>query len=198
MKQSDEQSLSDVNASMARQAEERRFPFRVYAGAIDAGKAHLGGATFTAGQDFTRWSFETLLNLVAHTSVPLTGSILPPGTRTGLLSTITELLQESSHAWRLKGPDPIRRRRLTYVFNNTTYQLFVSSTELQRSATLGGRRYEQVVHAELEGTQPGTDRRMYFEVWYPTTGPYAGLPVRVRVQPRWWFRFELTMATATP
>jgi hypothetical protein len=197
LKQSDEQSISDVNASMRRQAEQRRFPFRVYAGAIGGGHANLGGSTFVASQDFTRWGFETLLGLVAGTKVPLTRSSLAPGTRTGLLSTVSELLHDSVEAWRRKVPDPIRGKRVAYLFNNTTYQLHVAGTDFRRSADIGGTRYDGVVHANLEGSQPGTDKRMSFEVWYPTTGAYAGLPIRVIVQPRWWFRFELT-AVAPP
>ena len=194
LKQSNEQSLSEVNAAAANAAAQGRFPFRVYAGTLAPGAARVGGITFNAPQDFTSGGLESLLGLVAGTPVPLTLSTQQPGTRTGVLSTLIWLLNDSVVAWRAKVPDPIKGRRVPFFFNNITYQLFVAATDFKRNVTIGGRRFPDMLHARLEGTQPGTDKRMGFEIWYPATGPHAGLPLRVIVQPRWWFRFELVMA----
>lgn len=194
IKQSNEQSLGEATAAAGSAATQRRFPFRVYAGTLAPGAARVGDTTFTASQDFTVGGFEGLLGQVGGTPVALKQSTPALGTRTGVLSTLIELLTDSVNAWRTKVPDPVKGRRVPYFFNNITYQLHVASTEFRRTVTIGGQRHNDVLHAKLEGSQPGTDKRMSFEVWYPVAGPHAAQPLRVLVQPRWWFRFELVMA----
>jgi hypothetical protein len=193
IKQSDEQSLGDITASL-RQEAAHRFPFRVYAGDVSAGRARLGGIDYIAAQDFTQRGFDQLFGQLANAPIALTGTTLKPGTRTGLLSTIAELLRDSVAAWRAKTPDPIKGRRVPYFFNNMAYELVIASTDYRRSSTIGGRRYDDVLHAGLEASQPGTSKRMAVDLWYTASGPQAAVPLRVTVQPRWWFRFELTIA----
>jgi hypothetical protein len=196
MKQSDEQTISDVAASTQREAATQQFKFKVYAGALRTGESLAGDTTVALREDFTKNGFERLLGVIAPTDVPLQAAKLHPGTRPGILSTLMELLRETARAWRADSSRPAKGSRLRCLFNNATYELTVTSTTALGAVVIGGRRYENVLRAELEGVQPGTDKRMHFEVVFPPTGSLAEVPLRVIVQPRWWFRFELLLVSA--
>jgi hypothetical protein len=193
IKQSDEQTLGQAREAVKRDAAAREFRFKVYAGSFGEGVARMGDAVVNAPQDFTVGGSDALLQLVAPAAVKVRSSAIVSGMRIGIISTLAELLRDTSRAWLAKRQER-DRRHLDCFFNNSRYQLTVESTKREATVKIGSTVYREVLRSELEGRQPGTNKRMRFEVWYQPSGPLAEVPLRVLVQPRWWFRFELTLA----
>lgn len=193
IKQSDEKTLGEVTEGLGRDPGRRRFPFKIYASHVAPGQARAGDAVFDSSEDLTAGGLDLLLQRAAHTTVPLRPAPLAPGTRTGILGPLTDLLRESALAWQQGGVGALRGRRIAYSFNNSSYELTIAATEYRQRLKLGELNHTDVLHSRFEGRQPGTSKKMSLEVWSPARGPDVGLPLRIVVQPRWWFRFELRL-----
>lgn len=193
IKQSDEKTLGEVTQGLGGDADRRRFPFKLYASHVGLGQVRAGDAVFDSAEDLTSAGLDLLLQQAAHTTVRLRPAPLAPGTRTGILEPLTDLLRESAVAWQQGRIDALRGRRIAYSFNNSSYELTIAATEYRQRLKLGALHHTEVLHSRFEGRQPGTSKKMSLEVWSPARGPDVGLPLRIVVQPRWWFRFELTL-----
>jgi hypothetical protein len=92
-------------------------------------------------------------------------------------------------------------QRVPYFFNGTRYEVLVEGSSLAPSLRVGARTYRDVLRVSFEGSQPGTSKRVPFEIACLRTGPLRAVPVLVVVRPRWWFQFELALddgSAATP
>lgn len=192
IKQSDEQSLEDVGASLARERAERRYPFKLYAADIAAGQAATGDAIVWADRDFALRELEPLLARIGATAVPLPRrQPLDGQTRSGLLHALLEAMQ--GLVAQSRQGRPATGQRVAYFFNGISYEVQVKSASVVSSLRVGGRTYRDVLSASFEGSQPGTPKRVPFEIACLREGTLRAVPLMVTVRPRWWFQFQLLL-----
>ena len=103
---------------------------------------------------------------------------LRPGTDPGFLQALASIIHARVEAWRA-GTTVGGRSTVRCFFNNQVYQLTERSVRFIPSIEIGGRTYVNVIRSDFEGTQPGTNNRMPFEIVYATSGELAEAPLRV-------------------
>ena len=196
IKQSDEQSLGEVDAALARERAEHRFPFKLYAADIEAGQAATGDLVAFATRDFALQDLEPLLQQIGATAVPMARRQAVNGqTRVGLLHAVLEALQALVAESRQGRPAP--DRPVPYFFNGVGYEVQVTSTAVLPVLQVGDRTYRDVLSVDFEGRQPGTSKRVPFEIACQREGPLQAVPLMVTVRPRWWFQFQLLLNQGT-
>jgi hypothetical protein len=192
MNRSEDDSLDQAKAGMARDAKAGRFLFKVIRARVEDGGARAESTTVFAPQDYTFRQLGDLQQFVeaAKPQPRVKKGGLPPGTRPGLLFALADLVGAGVDAARAPGNAWPQPRKVQYTFDAGVYDLTVSSWERVEQARYGGRTYGKLVRLEFESRNLAKDTTERFVLACGTEGPLAGVPVFVRYQPKWWFKVE--------
>lgn len=183
MTESDEESLEEAEAHV-RDSQAAHHPFKLIEGSADAFESRSRVRSIDAPQDYTLRHLSAVLDLADRDDSEGRSRTVrvPAGARTGFLSALADAMRDSSTA-------PIR-----YVYFGRVYELKRARTERLPDARIGQRSYGPAIAAEFINTSLHDGEQTRFSITYATEGPLAGVPLRVRYQPRWWMQIELTIA----
>src|SRR5262249_26970067 len=106
---------------------------------------------------------------------------VPAGARPGFLAALADAMREEP-----AGP-------ITYVYFGRLYELRRIRRVSIANAMIGDRSYGPAVAADFVSIGLHDGEQSSFSITYATRGALAGLPLRVRYQPRWWMQIELTI-----
>ena len=194
MARSDEQSVGEVEA---RVGEGRRTgDFQAIRGVVRGGQATWQVAPVHTSSDLTIHQVGTLLRQVESDTAAATRhhASLGPAVRPGFLTAVAEIVDRTTAMWHVDGSardgwgSPV-----PYVFGQRQFEVRVRSFALvasPRRELTGGARVADVA---FEIRTIATGERTRFEMVYPLEGVLAGVPLRIRWQPRWWLQVELQL-----
>lgn len=194
MARSDEQSVGEVEA---REGQGKRAgDFQAIRGVIRGGQASWQVAPVRTSTDLTIHEVGALLPRVesdtAAAQVQLTS--LGPDVRPGFLTAVAELVartatrRDAGRSWHGAAGAPV-----PYAFGRRLFAVRVRSFELVASPRRELTGEAAVAHVGFEIRTLATGDRTRFEMTYPLEGELAGVPLRIRWQPRWWLQVELTL-----
>jgi hypothetical protein len=185
-----EERLSDVKKGLASQ--QGRRPFDTVRGRVGGDEAHARVGTLYAPSGVTYHDASTVLKtLLDDRSKPIRRLDRPDGVRAGFLTSLTELVR-ASIASSTGSP---ATRAVRYVHGDRLYELrLVESVRLRRFHQ-DEHIFENVIRARFETGQVETRSPTRFELVYGASGTFAGIPIRVSYQPKWWLQVDLFLQT---
>jgi hypothetical protein len=189
MNRSEDDSLDQAKAGLQSKGS---YLFKLNRARVVGASARAEATTLYAPQDYSFRQLEELLRFAeAAKQVPrLRSGVLPPGTRPGLLFALADLVAAGVDAGRRAGGAGPEPRLVQFTFNAGLYDLVVSSWERVESARYGAHDYRKLVRLEFESRNREKGTTEHFVLACGTEGPFAGVPVFVRYQPKWWFKVE--------
>ncbi len=123
----------------------------------------------------------------------------PFGFLTGVNSVIQQTVRSYAEGENWLSPRP----SLVYIYNAQKYRLELKKLKLEKEfdvplPSVEGqpdreRTFQQVAKAEFKISKLGTDWDDEFNIWFPLTGEFQGVPLRIEDKPRWWLRIELNL-----
>lgn len=200
MTESDERSLEEAKARLAREGAQGGFFFKAIQATVTAGEARAGVTTVRVPHNFTYRDASPVLDLAAKElgSATVRRVQMPTGARPGFLGALAELIHQSVAAYqRSTGSTAGKRIAAAFVYNAKLYELTLKDAQFVRDAEFGGRRFARVVRGEFESRNRTTGDATRFELVYGTEGPLAEVPLHVVYRPRWWFEVQLTLDEET-
>ena len=112
----------------------------------------------------------------------------------GFLTGLQELIRRSTQT---RTP-----HSLVFTYNSKPYTLEVLSIRpVSESDVLTDWRAAgagDLAQARFRSFNTVKRTRTDFELWIPMTGKLKGIPVRILLQPRWWLRLRMDLASAAP
>jgi hypothetical protein len=120
----------------------------------------------------------------------------PPDARPGFLTAFADMMDASAKAWasgapakRDSSPAP-----LTYIHRAELFDLHQDQVELVPDASAGGGERVRALRARFRIWNRRTSKWSgEFVAVYGISGAFAGVPLRLTYQPRWWLRTELAI-----
>jgi len=197
MTQSDEESVKEADASVARQQGHQTF--KLIRASVVNGEARSEVSTVLARDDYSLRSLGTVLELAKGVAGADTNRVLKlaPGTRPGFLVAVADAMHRQTASWRAtrstSKPEPI-----PFVYHGKLYRLSVAQARAVTSVRIGQATYQHVIEAQfqLENQQDGTASE--FSMTFATEGPLADMPLAITYRPRWWIEVQLTLDDRTP
>jgi len=115
----------------------------------------------------------------------------PAGADAGFLTAI-------QHAIRLADTTAAERstkrfQPVTYVYNDSVYDLTIQRRDLLGLTTIGARRFEQLVRMDFSIRNRRTGDVSKFGITYSPENGTMPLPVQIFYQPSFWLRIELRL-----
>jgi hypothetical protein len=117
---------------------------------------------------------------------------LPPSKQSQITAGFTTpygFLTGLAHLLRQVSDGRSELRVLTFVFNARPYTLEVR--RVRSLAAFGD--YSNVAQVDFRCVNTVKRTRTDFTLWTPRTGALKAMPVRIRLQPRWWLRLQLDL-----
>lgn len=147
-------------------------------------------ATTVNGSGMTYRMFDRLLDQIAlsrrwqerHTT-------RPPGTDAGFLTALQRLIQRGRTV--RAATDTV-----TYIYNNTLYELRVHERETLGRTIVGNHVYADLIRDEFAIRNRTTSDVTRFAVTYAPDESGPALPVQIFYQPSFWIRVELRLDDA--
>jgi len=196
MKQTDEQSIEEAKAKLAKEGQEGYF-FKMIRQSVGSGETTSDVVTLRVTSDFSYRELDPLLKAFGtDPGVTRTRRAkLPPATRPGFLIAVADLVRESVEAARgaTRGQAGQIKRTVPFTFNATAYDLTLRSSEYLGTAKFGGQSFTRVVRDQFETLNRETRNREQFTLVCGLEGVYQEVPVFISYQPRWWFKAELVI-----
>lgn len=196
MTESDERSLEEAKARLAREGTQGGFFFKAIQATVAADEARASVTMVHTPNNFTYRDVDIVLDLVTKELGRAAGRRVqvPHGARPGFLGALAELIHQSVAAGRRSAWSTLgEEMSVPFVYNATLYDLTLRDAQFLPYAVLGGRSFARVVQGELESRDRTAGNRTRFQVIYGTEGPLAEVPVHVVYRPRWWLEVQLTL-----
>lgn len=190
MTQSDEQSIDQAKASTA--ASSARYAFKGIRSRLEGADAQSSTFRMDVSRNYTYKDSSTLVGLLPTVGKSVKKLRIPAGTDSGFLFSVREMLHETAEIYRNSGKPAVPKPR-QYVYNARLFSLSMTGVRIRKRLDVNGREYRQLIESEFEARNSATGKVSHFEITCATHPPFAGVPVRIVYQPRWWFRAELLL-----
>jgi len=194
MRKTDEESLSEAASRIAGEAGGGSFLFKAIRARVANGVARAENTVFRLTSDYTYHELDEVLRMAgsAPRSAPrVRQAAVREGTRPGFLSALAELVRQGVGAdGPVSGRGPLAGRSLPYTFNAGMYDLRLRAAEWLEAATYGGRRYERLLRMRFDSYNRELRTHERFTLVCGTEGRWAGVPVFIEYQPKWWFKAD--------
>jgi hypothetical protein len=192
MKESNEQTLEEARAEIEQKQEVSVF--KAARATVTRSHAVSGTMTVYAPSHVTFRDLDALLALIPPEPPTRRTMELPPGTLPGFLIAMETLLHESLNQCQHAGDSRVRNvSTLPYVYNQTLYDLTLTSCRHEPTLQVGERTVADVIDGRFEVKNRTTERETQFRVDFGASGSLRGVPVRALFRPRWWMEVELVL-----
>jgi hypothetical protein len=197
MTQSDEESVSEAEANLAREEGKRRI--KMIRASVADGEARSVVTSVAVPAEYTLRNVDAVLKEAAEQATAGRTRVLTLAgdTRPGFLSAVTQLMHRQAREWR-----NVRRvsrgEPIPYAYHGKLYRLLVSRVRGGATIRVGTSVHRDVVVSDfkIENTTDGTVTA--FSMSYPAAGPLAEMPLVVTYKPRWWLEVQLLLDDSTP
>jgi hypothetical protein len=197
MTQSDEDSIEQAEANIAKREGERIF--KVIHGSIVADQAQSVVTSVPAPSNYSFHRVDTLLDLARRD--PRDGRTrsvkLMPDTRPGFLFALADLIREHVKEWkstqRVGAGAPV-----AYVYHGKIYQLRATRVQMHSAVKTGSAVYPHAIASQFEIKNTVTGEITRFSMTYGTEGSVAEVPLTASFQPKWWLEVEIALDDSTP
>ena len=184
--QEKDEALSDVKADLKKHKEQRAFDTVRGVVTDRLGRARVG--TLHAPSELTYRDVETVLApVLADTSLPVKQIDRGDGVRAGFLTSLLELIEGT-----LAGAQ-VRQRRIPYIHGDRLFELRLVESHRLAKFERDGRTFQDVIRARYETGQAGARAGTRFDLVYGASGSYAGIPILISYQPKWWLQVDLVL-----
>jgi hypothetical protein len=181
-----------------RQHRHRHRPgdFQAIRGVVRGGQATWQVAPVRTSSDLTIHQVGALLPQVESDTARarVQRASLGPEVRPGFLTAVAEIVDRTTSVRPADGSSrDAAGPPVPYVFGQRQFEVRVRSFALvasPRRELTGGARVADVA---FEIRTLATGERTRFEMIYPLEGALAGVPLRIKWQPRWWLQVELQL-----
>jgi hypothetical protein len=193
MRKIDEDSLEEVERIEERIRLENAYVFKSIRTEIEGGEARAENTVWVLPEDYTYYDVRDLLDVVdGEPQAPpqVNEARMPPVVRPGILLATADLVDRAVAAATQEPRRLLENVAIPFNFNAIVCDLTLRETKWEESKEYGGRRYERLVRLELESYDPEHDDRQKYTLVCGTDGPWRGIPVYMKFQPKWWFRTE--------
>jgi hypothetical protein len=193
MKRSDEESLAEAEKNVEREKQGGVF-FNMIEATVGGAESVAQVTSAKVARDYSFHELDALLDiLAAEKSPPAVRRVkVPAGGRTGLLTSIAELLHDGVEEARRTSRAP-GRRSVPYAYYKKQYDLSRGSSSIERNVTYGGVAYPTLLRSSFEIKARGEPWTESFTIVCGLDGPLAEIPVFVIYKPRWWFKIEVVL-----
>lgn len=196
MKDSGEQTLEEAQAKVDQEGGERAT-FKAIRTTITGNRAESGTLAFLAPPDLTLYQLDTLLGLFPPEAKSTRTIDLPENTERGFLLAMTSLIHQSALPCRSGSKAGVKGlRTIAYLYNQTLYDLSISSCEFSREIRTKAGVFPEIVEGRFQVRNRKTREVTKFQVDFGTTDALRELPVRMVFRPRWWMEVELLLDRA--
>jgi len=193
MSRSDEASYDDARANTERRATGGEF--RAIQATLHEGVATSRTALVATDTAATIHDVERMLDRVQAETARATARTtrLDAGTRPGFLLAVAELVDRSVGAAQSPGAalGRLTSVKIPYVFNQKRYEVRLRAVSPVPVAAGWRGRVREAVRGDFEILTLATGARTRFEMTYAVKGEWAGVPLEIEWQPRWWLKIEL-------
>jgi hypothetical protein len=190
MSKDSENRLSDVKAD----AKVTGRPFNTIRGRITQQQGYARLAVLDAPNTFTYREANAVLKLaLADGSTQTRTFDRPAGVRPGFLSSMAEVLRTSA-TYASRGVR-IPASTVTYIYGDRLYELRLLDAAALPSFERDGRKFQNVIRGRFETGRQGVRPGSRFELVFGTAGTFAGVPILISYQPKWWLHVELMLQT---
>jgi hypothetical protein len=190
MRRSEEDTVEKARARVGYESE---YVFKAIRTEVAGDKARSVNTVWEVDRDLTYYDLPELLRLVEgqpQRPPKVNETSLPPDTAPGFLIAVADLVGRTVAAARQSPPELLRDVKARFNFNATAYDLKLRRTEWVAAKEYGGRLYERLVRIDFESYNPKLRTTEDFTLVCGTDGVFAGIPVYVKYQPKWWFKAE--------
>jgi hypothetical protein len=192
MKESNEQTIEDAEAQIARQADVSIF--KALRTTITGSHAVTGVMTVPAPAHLTYRELDSFLALIPVEPHSIRTLELPSGTQIGFLVAMDSLISASVGPCQGRsGNGSDRVSAVPFVYSQTLYDLSLLSCTYAPSLRTKAGIFADVVEGRFQVRNRTTKDETKFGVSYGTSGALLGLPVRAVFRPRWWMEIELLL-----
>ncbi len=192
MTEAEEQSIQQARASIA--LSNARHSYKAIRARIEDGTSHSSVNYMKLDEDFTYRDLDALLQRVPQDDARIRRLSMPEGAEPGFLFAVRSLVDESVRACQRSGaPGAAQCAQRRYVFSGTAYELRRKSIRMVREILINNRTFRQLLESEFETRNLTTGYSSEFSITYGIQDPIAGIPIRIRYRPRWWFEAELLL-----
>lgn len=200
MRHSPEGSIDEAVAATKQASSSQQFLYDVTVSRVFPERAESEFRVLAATEDFDYRRPEQLLALFREHvtgTKPLRQSRLPNSPAVydkpfGFLSALSDLIERAQSA-------PAKPTTV-FVNNSQLYRLAVTDvgpledTRHRPQWQAAGASQVRRIRFRCLNTVKGT--RTDFTLWVPNSGKLKGIPVRIQLQPRWWLRLQMDLASA--
>jgi hypothetical protein len=200
MRASDEQTLEEAEASVAREGEGATL-YKAVRTAIRGQQAVSDTMRIQTPATYTFRDLDAILKLLSDRASSQTTTQLPKGTMPGFLFAMDALLRESADVCaRPPASGRPRLRPRPYFYNHTLYDLSLVSCDPDEELRTKVGVYSQVIEGRFEIRNRTTRDVTRFQITFGSAGALAARPVRAVFRPHWWIELELLLdqAASTP
>jgi hypothetical protein len=200
MRASDEQTLEEAEAAVARESEGTTL-YKAVRTTIRGPQAVSDTMRVETPATYTFRDLEAILESLPDRATTRTTTRLPAGTLPGFLFAMDALLRESADVCaRPPASGRPRLRPRPYFYNHTLYDLTLVSCELDDELRTKVGVYPNVVEGRFEIRNRSTREVTRFQITFGSAGALAARPVRAVFRPHWWIELELLLdqAASTP
>lgn len=192
MKETNEQTLEDAEAAVARK--DGISVFKAAHTAISGGLARTATMTMEASADLTFRDVDTLLTRLASTPTRMRETPVPPATLPGFLVALDALIAESlKPCGRHDGVSQATPTSVRYLYNHTSYDLMLVSCTFESELRTESSVVPDVIDGRFRLRNRTTKHDTRFRVLYGSAGEFSGIPLRVVFRPQWWMEIELAI-----
>lgn len=192
MKESNEQSIDDAEAQIARQADVSVF--KVLRTTIIGSHAVTEVMTVPAPAHLTYRELDSFLALIPVEPRSIRTLELPSGTQIGFLVAMDSLIHASvGPCQSRRGDGALGVSAIPFVYGQTLYDLSLLSCTYAPSLRTKTGIFAHVVEGRFQVRNRTTKYETKFGVSYGASGAWLGLPVRAVFRPRWWIEIALLL-----
>jgi hypothetical protein len=190
MRRIDEQSFKDAEAKAGR---EGSYVFKAIRTEIVGGQARAENTVWQVQDNYTYYDLGEILRVIEappQREPQVNQGPVPDGTHPGLLFALADLVDRAVTAAGQSPRELLENVTTHFNFNAVVCDMTLRETEWEESREYGGRRYERLVRMKFESYDPKNHASSQFTLACGTEGPWRGVPVYLKYQPKWWFKLE--------
>jgi len=194
MKASDEETITEVERSLASEGKGAGFRYKAIKSEVKADKGRTGVFRMNVDRDLTYRDVEGLLALIPPDVRSDKEYTLPPGVRGGYLQTVAEIIKMNVQWYRTRGAAPrVEGQKFRYIYDGGPYEMVLRSSKFVPERRFKKQRFTNLVEGQFRITNKTTKAETDFRLDYGTEGELAEVPLHVVFQPRWWLEVELVL-----
>jgi hypothetical protein len=193
IRKTDEKTLDESKANLSAEGS-GGYVFKAIQAREEHGAVTASNTVWRVERDYTYRDLEEVRRIVAAPApARLSQTRLPPGARPSFMIAVADAVDEAiAVAVGANGQPPrlLAERSWVFLFDANPYDLRLREARWEKPGTYAGRFVPRLVRLEFESYNRKLQTTERFTLVCGADGPWKGVPVYVKYQPKWWFKAE--------